>query len=598
MADAKLNIKLSVRDDGTANIKKATGEVEKFGRKGTQAAKSISAGWIKVGAALAGAFVTREMFKFFSSAIRLAGETEKAFNRMQSVVRATGNAAGFTAEELAGMADTLQKTTIQSADEVMNLQSVLLTFKKIGGDAFVRTQQAALDLAFVLQTDAKSAALQLGKALEDPATGMTALTRAGITFNDEEKEVIKNLVATNKLLEAQSLILDKVEGQVGGTSAAAINTYAGATKKAGDAWEELQKSVAEVITMNPEVVASINDTTSSINELADSIRNARVEGRFWDWLTGESEGIVPRADSVRMWRDENGRLLSEFRETAAAWPELDLFPGGDPTDVAPVAELVPLVETLANETERAAEAAKNFVDVFPGGDPTGMMIPGQLGETLPGIDVFPGGDPTGMMIPGQLGENIQETLFTNVDLAASAQEWADINAEMLEATQDTTEGVRKAWGGVANTYVSAFSQIASALGEGTAAQKAFGIASIVMDTAIGIMKAFELPFPLNWAQATAIAAMGATQLATIGGSGGGSSPAAGGTGATAIGATSPGAPDTGQQTMETLNSGADRASGPVHITVMAGPRKIAETVIDELYSGARSRGRTIPLARA
>jgi hypothetical protein len=117
----------------------------------------------------------------------------------------------------------------------------------------------------------------------------------------------------------------------------------------------------------------------------------------------------------------------------------------------------------------------------------------------------------------------------------------DQNAEILKSTDKTTKGIKDMWTGVGRSYVQAFSQIAGALKKGSAAQKAFAITSIIMDTAIGIMKAFELPFPLNWAQAGAIAVMGAVQLSQVGGGGGGgstgSAPATGGTGETVISAT-------------------------------------------------------------
>ena len=110
------------------------------------------------------------------------------------------------------------------------------------------------------------------------------------------------------------------------------------------------------------------------------------------------------------------------------------------------------------------------------------------------------------------------------------------NDAALESTKKTTDGIKDMWMSVGRSYVSAFSQIAGALKKGSAAQKAFAITSIIMDTAIGIMKAFELPFPLNWAQAAAIGIMGAVQLSQVGGgSSGGSAPASGGTGQTAIG---------------------------------------------------------------
>jgi hypothetical protein len=80
---------------------------------------------------------------------------------------------------------------------------------------------AAFDIAGVLKTDARSAAVQLGKALENPIRGLTALGKAGTTFTDQQKEQIRVLVESGNLLGAQTLILDEIESQYGGVAEAA-----------------------------------------------------------------------------------------------------------------------------------------------------------------------------------------------------------------------------------------------------------------------------------------------------------------------------------------------------------------------------------------
>ena len=57
----------------------------------------------------------------------------------------------------------------------------------------------------------------------DPIKGITALSRSGVTFTEVEQERIKTLVASNKVSEAQILILEAIETQVGGTALATAN---------------------------------------------------------------------------------------------------------------------------------------------------------------------------------------------------------------------------------------------------------------------------------------------------------------------------------------------------------------------------------------
>jgi phage-related protein len=82
---------------------------------------------------------------------------------------------------------------------------------------------AAVDMAAAGFGEAESNAVQLGKALNDPIKGITALTRSGITFTAQEKKLIKTLVESGKTLEAQDMILAAIEKQVGGTAEATAN---------------------------------------------------------------------------------------------------------------------------------------------------------------------------------------------------------------------------------------------------------------------------------------------------------------------------------------------------------------------------------------
>jgi hypothetical protein len=90
---------------------------------------------------------------------------------------------------------------------------------------------------------AESNATQLGKALNDPIKGITALNRAGIQFTEDQKELIQSLVDSGKVLEAQDMILAEIEAQVGGTAAATAT----ATEKMTLAFGTVQEAVGQVL---------------------------------------------------------------------------------------------------------------------------------------------------------------------------------------------------------------------------------------------------------------------------------------------------------------------------------------------------------------
>lgn len=99
------------------------------------------------------------------------------------------------------------------------------TFKSIrneagaGNDIFNQSTKAVLDLSKQFG-GVEASAVQVGKALNDPVAGVTALTRVGIQFTDKQKDTIKALVETGDVLGAQKIILGEIAGQVGGQAEA------------------------------------------------------------------------------------------------------------------------------------------------------------------------------------------------------------------------------------------------------------------------------------------------------------------------------------------------------------------------------------------
>ena len=165
-----------------------------------------------------------------SKFIKLAIEQEAVEKRLGAVIKSTGQAAGYTLEELKKLAAGMQKVTTTGDETILSGMAILATFKQIRGEAFERTTMSALDLAEVVGQDLNSAMIQLGKALNDPVANLGALSRAGIQFTKQQKELIKGLWEAGKTAEAQSLILDELESQFGGAAKAARDTFGGALK--------------------------------------------------------------------------------------------------------------------------------------------------------------------------------------------------------------------------------------------------------------------------------------------------------------------------------------------------------------------------------
>ena len=115
--------------------------------------------------------------------LHLADVQAKAEAKVQQALKTTGQAVGYNFKQLSDYASELQGRTLFGDEIILDKSTArLLAFTNITGENFKRTQALALDLATALEMDLGSASLQLGKALSDPVTKLSSLSRAGITF--------------------------------------------------------------------------------------------------------------------------------------------------------------------------------------------------------------------------------------------------------------------------------------------------------------------------------------------------------------------------------------------------------------------------------
>jgi len=209
-----------------------------------------------LGSAIGGALAVRQ---FVTETIAM----EKAQAQLAATLRSTGGVAGQSVESLNAHAAALQKITTYGDDAVTAAQGLLLTFTNIRGDVFPQATEAVLNVATAMNTDLKSASIQVGKALNDPIAGVTALARAGIQFTDAQKETIRSLVESGRLVEAQRLVLKELETQFGGSARAARETLGGALTSLGNAWGdlfELGKTGSDFLRL------AIEDLTAAISD--------------------------------------------------------------------------------------------------------------------------------------------------------------------------------------------------------------------------------------------------------------------------------------------------------------------------------------------
>lgn len=182
------------------------------------------------------------------TSVKAFDKQAKAIAQVEAGLKSTGDQVGYTSKQLQDMASEMQKTTLFGDEAILkDATAQLLTFTNISGNEFKRTQKAALDLATRLDGDLKSASIQLGKALNDPVKNLSALSRSGIQFSDEQKTLINSLVETGNQAEAQRVILAELEKQYGGSAEAAAAAGLGPMQQLANSFGDLQEQFGEIL---------------------------------------------------------------------------------------------------------------------------------------------------------------------------------------------------------------------------------------------------------------------------------------------------------------------------------------------------------------
>jgi hypothetical protein len=181
--------------------------------------------------------------------VAAARDSNKTAAQTATVLKSTHGAAGLTADQFAKLAGQISKTSAVDDDLIQSGENIIATFTQIHGDVFKKTTQAAVDMAAamnhgeVTQEGLQSASIQLGKALNDPVKGLSALQRVGVTFSAQQKDQIANFVKAGQTAKAQGVILAEVNKEFGGSAAAAVTP----AKQLAVTWGNMQEVLGNLL---------------------------------------------------------------------------------------------------------------------------------------------------------------------------------------------------------------------------------------------------------------------------------------------------------------------------------------------------------------
>ncbi len=311
-----------------------------FDGKGVKQAKKSTVDLATTLKGLATGLIVREIFNFGKESLNLAREQAAAEAQVASTIASTGQAAGATLSQLKAHAAALQGVTNFGDEATLQGQALLLTFTNIK-ENFPQATETMLDMSAALGQDLKSSALQLGKALNDPIAGVSALQRVGVSFSDEQKRVIKSLSETGRMAEAQRLILKELNREFGGSAAAAREADGGFTAL-GNSFGDLREEIGFVLAELNKASGATGAVSDFFSEVGAGIRELRVA------LGGGDLG-----DEIAVTQKRIEDLIA-FRDKIAQGPNiLNRILGQE--DKFSKERLAELDDTIAGERRKLAE---------------------------------------------------------------------------------------------------------------------------------------------------------------------------------------------------------------------------------------------------
>jgi hypothetical protein len=229
--------------------KKTTNSVNEATKKHKGMFSSLAGSAKGAFGAIAGVIAVGKAVSFARSAMAEARESQKVNAQTAAVLKSTGGAANVTAKQISNLATSISNKTGIDDEQIQSSENMLLTFTNVrnevgkGNNIFDRATKTVTDMSAALGQSGKSSAIQLGKALNDPIKGITALSRVGVTFTDKQKATIKSMVKTGDTLGAQKVILNELNKEFGGSAA----SQATAGEKMRTTWNNVKEAIGTAL---------------------------------------------------------------------------------------------------------------------------------------------------------------------------------------------------------------------------------------------------------------------------------------------------------------------------------------------------------------
>jgi hypothetical protein len=280
-----------------------------------------------------------------------------------AVIKSTGGAAKVSAKDVDTLSNAISKKVGIDDEAIASGENLLLTFTNIrnetgkGNDIFNQSTRVITDMSAALGQDMKSSAIQLGKALNDPVKGITALSRVGVAFTEQQKDQIKGLVAHNDTLGAQKIILAELNKEFGGSA----ESQATAGKKLGVTFKNIEEQLGGYLLpvmdrfanwLNDELPVAVTFGQQAVEKISRAVR---------EFISGFQEGTDKIGSAQSKWAQWGAvayeifdKIRAAVRTIISAWTDGGaVFEGGGwmATLGRTVQQMHPIISAIASFIE-------------------------------------------------------------------------------------------------------------------------------------------------------------------------------------------------------------------------------------------------------
>ncbi len=277
----------------TTQAEEGLGNVGKVAEESGGGLQSFLGNMLGIGAGMVAIDLATTGFNFLKDQLTEAVSEGEHANQVMAqttaVLNSTHDASGLTAQSITDLATHMMDLTGIQDDAVQTGENMLLTFTNIGGSVIPAATQAVADLATKMNGGAIPSAQQMqqeailvGKALDDPTKGLTALTRVGVTFSAQQKEQIKTMMAAGDTAGAQKIILGELNKEFGGSAQAAGHANGGIAILTAK-MDDMRKTIGQDLI--PIIGSLVSAFMPLVNTLVDDLPGAL------SWVEQHSESV-------------------------------------------------------------------------------------------------------------------------------------------------------------------------------------------------------------------------------------------------------------------------------------------------------------------